>query len=132
MTERDAAEDLGETAKSEPLAEPVPPIVNRFLFVDVAALRAKQLWRGSIPRLDGAPAGDEADTTEAAAAPADVYVDVDVDLAAPASTSAVAETITPVTTDPPRKLERVAMEEVVLGLVTWDLSAPSAGRGETS
>ncbi len=126
MTERDDAEDLGETAKSEPLAGTIPPIVNRFLFVDVAALRAKQLRRGSIPRLDGAPAGDEADTTEAAAAPQDV------DVADPLSTSVVAETITPVTFDPPRKLERVAMEEVGRGLVTWDMSAPSAGRGESS
>ncbi len=29
------------------LAEPAPPISNRFLFVDVAALRAKQLRRGA-------------------------------------------------------------------------------------
>jgi DNA-directed RNA polymerase subunit K/omega len=28
-------------------AEPVPPITSRFLFVDVAALRAKQLRRGA-------------------------------------------------------------------------------------
>lgn len=28
-------------------AEPVPPIQSRFLFVDVAALRAKQLRRGA-------------------------------------------------------------------------------------
>jgi DNA-directed RNA polymerase omega subunit len=31
-------------------AEPVPPIENRFLFVDVAALRAKQLRRGACAR----------------------------------------------------------------------------------
>lgn len=30
---------------------PVPPIESRFLFVDVAALRAKQLRRGARPRL---------------------------------------------------------------------------------
>jgi DNA-directed RNA polymerase omega subunit len=35
-------------------AEPLPPIQSRFLFVDVAALRAKQLRRGAQPRL-----GDE-------------------------------------------------------------------------
>ena len=29
----------------------VPPIENRFLFVDVAAQRAKQLRRGALPRL---------------------------------------------------------------------------------
>jgi DNA-directed RNA polymerase subunit K/omega len=39
-------------------AEPAPPITSRFLFVDVAALRAKQLRRGALPRLshdDGEP-----------------------------------------------------------------------------
>jgi DNA-directed RNA polymerase subunit K/omega len=36
-------------------AEPVPPIQSRFLFVDVAALRAKQLRRGARVRFDGAP-----------------------------------------------------------------------------
>jgi hypothetical protein len=30
-----------------------PPITNRFLFVNVAAMRAKQLRRGAKPRLDG-------------------------------------------------------------------------------
>jgi len=34
--------------------EPAPPIASRFLFVDVAALRAKQLRRGARQRL-----GDE-------------------------------------------------------------------------
>lgn len=39
----------------EPLlpAEPVPPIESRFLFVDVAALRAKQLRRGARLRFIG-------------------------------------------------------------------------------
>src|ERR1051326_5638174 len=32
--------------------EPLPPIQSRFLFVDVAALRAKQLRRGARVRLD--------------------------------------------------------------------------------
>jgi DNA-directed RNA polymerase omega subunit len=36
-------------------AEPLAPIESRFLFVDVAALRAKQLRRGAQPRL-----GDQA------------------------------------------------------------------------
>ena len=45
ITEQDGPE--------EPLipAEPLPPIQSRFLFVDVAALRAKQLRRGARPRL---------------------------------------------------------------------------------
>jgi DNA-directed RNA polymerase subunit K/omega len=33
-------------------SEPAPPIFSRFLFVDVAALRAKQLRRGARIRLD--------------------------------------------------------------------------------
>ena len=40
-------------------AEPLPPIESRFLFVDVAALRAKQLRRGARVRFDpehGVPA----------------------------------------------------------------------------
>ena len=35
--------------------EPAPPIESRFLFVDVAALRAKQLRRGAKPRLSDEP-----------------------------------------------------------------------------
>jgi DNA-directed RNA polymerase subunit K/omega len=34
-------------------SEPLPPIESRFLFVDVAALRAKQLRRGARPRFHG-------------------------------------------------------------------------------
>jgi DNA-directed RNA polymerase subunit K/omega len=36
-------------------SEPLPPIQSRFLFVDVAALRAKQLRRGARPRLGENP-----------------------------------------------------------------------------
>jgi DNA-directed RNA polymerase subunit K/omega len=36
--------------------EPPPPIKSRFLFVDIAALRAKQLRRGARARLDSAEA----------------------------------------------------------------------------
>jgi DNA-directed RNA polymerase subunit K/omega len=32
-------------------SEPAPPITSRFLYVDVAALRAKQLRKGARPRL---------------------------------------------------------------------------------
>jgi DNA-directed RNA polymerase omega subunit len=38
-------------------AEPVPPINSRFLFVDVAALRAKQLRRGARVRFEADQAG---------------------------------------------------------------------------
>jgi DNA-directed RNA polymerase subunit K/omega len=70
-----------ETAeKSEPRipAEPVDPPSSRFLYVDIAAMRAKQLRRGALPRLG-------------------------------------AEGHHPV------KAERVAMEEVRKGLVSYDL-----------
>jgi len=40
-------------------ATPAEPITSRFLFVDVAAMRAKQLRRGAIPRF-GQP--DESST----------------------------------------------------------------------
>jgi DNA-directed RNA polymerase subunit K/omega len=40
-----------DTAAAE-ATQPPPPITSRFLFVDVAAQRAKQLRRGALPRLD--------------------------------------------------------------------------------
>jgi DNA-directed RNA polymerase subunit K/omega len=42
-----------EPAPEEPSAPrpKAPPIDSRFLFVDVAAMRAKQLRRGALPRL---------------------------------------------------------------------------------
>jgi DNA-directed RNA polymerase subunit K/omega len=43
-----------EVQPAEP-TEPAPPVGNRFLFVDIAALRAKQLRRGARPRLDQTP-----------------------------------------------------------------------------
>jgi DNA-directed RNA polymerase omega subunit len=46
---------IPEVPQEEPAipAEPAPPIESRFLFVDVAALRAKQLRRGARVRFDG-------------------------------------------------------------------------------
>ena len=40
-----------EAVESQEPVEPAEPIENRFLFVDVAAQRAKQLRRGALPRL---------------------------------------------------------------------------------
>lgn len=57
-----AEEDAGESAADEAQAErePAPPIESRFLYVDVAAQRAKQLRRGALPRLEElAGAADE-------------------------------------------------------------------------
>lgn len=54
----DANDELTEAASpAEPEAPPAPrpkapPIDSRFLFVDIAAMRAKQLRRGALPRLD--------------------------------------------------------------------------------
>jgi DNA-directed RNA polymerase subunit K/omega len=66
--------------------EPAPPITSRFLFVDVAALRAKQLRRGARVRFQ--------------------------------------EHNGPVI----HKAERVAMEEVRRGLVTYDVPATGAAK----
>jgi len=43
-----------ESAATETPAQPAAPITSRFLFVDVAAQRAKQLRRGALPRVDRA------------------------------------------------------------------------------
>ena len=56
----DVAEDLDTepVPVTRPIAmpripeEPVAPITSRFLFVDVASRRAKQLRRGALPRLE--------------------------------------------------------------------------------
>ena len=48
------ASDALEVATPEPEV-PAPPITSRFLFVDVAAQRAKQLRRGALPRVTRQP-----------------------------------------------------------------------------
>jgi DNA-directed RNA polymerase subunit K/omega len=48
-------EQPDETQGPEIPPEPLPPIESRFLFVDVAALRAKQLRRGARVRFDRDP-----------------------------------------------------------------------------
>ncbi len=48
----DASEIIEPVADGPEIpSEPAPPIESRFLFVDVAALRAKQLRRGARPRV---------------------------------------------------------------------------------
>jgi DNA-directed RNA polymerase subunit K/omega len=44
-----------EVVQPQEVIEPAPLVTNRFLFVDIAALRAKQLRRGARPRLDQTP-----------------------------------------------------------------------------
>ncbi len=46
-----ANEPLEQDQDPQVPAAPAPPITSRFLYVDVAALRAKQLRRGARPRL---------------------------------------------------------------------------------
>jgi DNA-directed RNA polymerase omega subunit len=69
-----------DSAAAPRITEPVDPPSSRFLYVDIAAMRAKQLRRGALPRL----------STE---------------------------------TQHPVKAERIAMEEVRKGLVSYDLPA---------
>ena len=55
-------DDLDPAAGSDapPAPRPkAPPIESRFLFVDVAAMRAKQLRRGALARLDDDPHSSE-------------------------------------------------------------------------
>ena len=50
----EASESLDSQEPEDPVVpqESAPLIHSRFLFVDVAAMRAKQLKRGAMPRLD--------------------------------------------------------------------------------
>ena len=51
----DPTVDAATTEDDAPIIHPkATPIESRFLYVDVAALRAKQLRRGARPRLDQA------------------------------------------------------------------------------
>jgi DNA-directed RNA polymerase subunit K/omega len=50
-------ESTGAEPIEEVAAEPAAPITSRFLFVDVAAQRAKQLRRGALPRVERHAAG---------------------------------------------------------------------------
>src|SRR5262245_61330265 len=54
MSVMDETTQAPEQAAEGPVlpAEPAAPITSRFLFVDVAALRAKQLRRGARVRID--------------------------------------------------------------------------------
>ena len=52
MDELQVDSDLVESTEPDLPAEPAPPIQSRFLFVDIAALRAKQLRRGARVRFE--------------------------------------------------------------------------------
>lgn len=51
MADIDTNDELESTGEETPAARPQAQIDSRFLFVDIAALRAKQLRRGALPRL---------------------------------------------------------------------------------
>jgi DNA-directed RNA polymerase subunit K/omega len=58
----DTTDDVQTPSEPEAPAEPrpkAPPIESRFLYVDVAAMRAKQLRRGALPRLSEHDEGAE-------------------------------------------------------------------------
>ena len=98
MSDVDVQNDQPVEAASEPVERQMgQPIESRFLFVDVAALRAKQLRRGAKSRLETANDAE-------AAAP--------VPPVAPAPGTVAAKKI---------KAERVAMQEVRQRLVEWQL-----------
>jgi DNA-directed RNA polymerase subunit K/omega len=59
VIEQEAAEP---TAPPEP-REPMPVIESRFMLVDLAALRTKQLRRGASPRVSELRPGDETGTS---------------------------------------------------------------------
>lgn len=82
-----AKTDTQDTTTSSEDTALAAPITSRFLFVDVAAQRAKQLRRGALPRIDPPLSG-------------------------------------------PHKLERVAMEEVRVGVIHYTLPImPEVGWG---
>jgi len=63
VDELDSSTEPAEVAEPDAPPQPRPkaePIYSRFLFVDVAAMRAKQLRRGALPRLDDDPHSSEA------------------------------------------------------------------------
>tara|TARA_Y100001001_G_C7820751_1_gene243350 strand:- start:161 stop:484 length:324 start_codon:yes stop_codon:yes gene_type:complete len=54
-----ASNNTETTEVSDP-RKPMPPVESRFMFVDIAALRAKQLRNGARPRVDSLNRKDRA------------------------------------------------------------------------
>lgn len=57
MIDSDDVNSRGTDPGEEAAADLAAPITSRFLFVDVAAQRAKQLRRGALPRVERHPSG---------------------------------------------------------------------------
>ena len=91
MAENEIIDESSSDADVQAAPRPkAAQIDSRFLFVDVAAMRAKQLRRGALVRLS-----DEDEQHDPHKAP-------------------------------PRKAERIAMEEVRRGLVPYEVPEPKA------
>jgi len=56
-------QEVAEPADPPEPREPMPAIESRFMLVDLAALRTKQLRRGASPRVSGSLPGTEPGTT---------------------------------------------------------------------
>ncbi len=60
VAEADQTDEQIPEPVPEPIKrDPMPPVESRFMFVDIAALRAKQLRRGALARV---PSGPEAES----------------------------------------------------------------------
>ncbi|MDH4064001.1 MAG: hypothetical protein OEW19_06350 [Acidobacteriota bacterium] len=101
MSDAEIVNDRTEPTEDTGERQPAQPIESRFLFVDVSALRAKQLRRGAKSRLEP---GEPEPIVPQAFPPAPV--------APPVPGAPVVRKI---------KAERVAMQEVRNGLVEWSL-----------
>ncbi len=55
MTDENVATETSESSTPKPA---LSPLQSRFLFVDIAAARAKQLRRGALPRIEKGPDGE--------------------------------------------------------------------------
>jgi DNA-directed RNA polymerase subunit K/omega len=97
MANADPSRVDAPSAAADAPVERTAPIESRFLFVDVAAQRAKQLRRGALPRLPG------------------------INLPPPGAPRP----------DYGHKLERLAMDEVKQGYITYTLPpTPGKRRGD--
>ncbi len=56
MTDQNVVDEQASEARTQ--KPTLSPLQSRFLFVDIAALRAKQLRRGARPRLERGPEGE--------------------------------------------------------------------------
>ena len=62
----DATAEIVESETPAEPREPMPPVRSRFMFVDIAALRAKQLRRGALARVTLPGYEAESDTVRSA------------------------------------------------------------------